>query len=191
MFDIHKDYEKTLSHHGMFTNMKIESKADEVLGEVYTRVVGLYEERLTYIHACGMDIAALLACWIEECGKTDEYRNADFVAACESTLAFLERDYICRKLYFDTEIYALLEGCDEQSAEMVRGDLEHLWPWTKADFIMRLTSLVADYDRVELAHQAFVREVSGAHIAPCPLAVSPGPHQMSPGLWEGDNADCV
>jgi hypothetical protein len=113
------------------------------------------------------------------------------VAACESTLAFLERDYICRKLDFDTEIYALLEGCDEQSAEMVRGDLEHLWPWTKADFIMRLTSLVADYDRVQLAHQAFVGEVSGAPITPYPPTNSPGPHQMSPGLWEGDNADWV
>jgi hypothetical protein len=181
MLDIDKDYEKTLSRHGTFINMKIEFKSDEVLGEVYTRVVGLYEERLTYIHACGMEIAALLACWIQECGKTDNYRNADFVAACESTLAFLEKDYICRKLEFDTEIYALVESCDEQSAEMVRGDLEDLWPWTKADFVMRLTNLVADYERVELAHQAFVREVSGAPTAPHLSVNSPGSRQVSPG----------
>jgi hypothetical protein len=130
-----------------------------------------------------------LGCWIDELARSDENTNPDFVAACESTLAFLEVDYVCRKLDFETEIYALVESWDAQSAEMVRRDLKELWPWMKADFVMRLKTLVVDYEGVELANHTFVREGSSANVVPHTPANSPGLGQMPTGLWGKDNAD--
>jgi hypothetical protein len=125
---------------------------------MYTRVVSLHGERLTYIHFAGVARLALWAQWYEECGKAAGIRNEALIAACESTISFHEHDYVCRKLEFVTEMYALLESHNAVHAKMVTRDLEAMWAWTKGDFIMRLMQFVVGSDKVEVANCDVVRE---------------------------------
>jgi hypothetical protein len=160
MAELRRDYQETAWYHGKFTDAQSPSTGSEELQEVYDRVATLYQERLLYIHSCAKKRAGLWTCFYQELHKSDGYRNDDFIAACNTTLRFHEHDYVWRKLDFVTEIYALLETHDPASAHMVLRDLEEMWPWTKADFTMRLTDLVANYDAVPLANHHVNREVS-------------------------------
>jgi hypothetical protein len=128
------------------------------LEELYTRVLKLYDERLSYVHFAGKARLTLWAQWYEECIKSDGMRNEAFIAACESTISFHENDYVARKLDFVTEIYALLERCDGGNAEMVVRDLETMWPWTSGEFATRLREFVVVYDMVGLADRNVVRQ---------------------------------
>jgi hypothetical protein len=159
--DLYTDYSQTSQHHGVFYVAKLRlllTPTGHPLEEIYTRVLKLYDERLTYIHCAGIARVTLWVEWHEDCVKSDALRNEAFIAACESTLSFHEQDYVHRKLEFITEVYALLETCDAGNASRVVRDLEAMWPWTKGDFIMRLTQCVVGYDRVKLADLDVVRE---------------------------------
>ncbi|KAH7086557.1 hypothetical protein FB567DRAFT_444667 [Paraphoma chrysanthemicola] len=116
---------------------------------IFDCILPLYSQRLDYMQDAGAERMGLWSEWSAECRKPDQFRNGAFLEACESTIVFMEEDYIKRKLDFTNEVYALLEKHDPPRAKKILDDLEALWPWTKADFIMRLETFVAGYDGVE------------------------------------------
>ncbi|KAH7086037.1 hypothetical protein BKA63DRAFT_399735 [Paraphoma chrysanthemicola] len=116
---------------------------------IFHRILALYSQRLNYIQDAGAERMGLWSEWSAECKKPDQSRNGAFIEACEATIVFMEEDYIKRKLDFTNEVYALIEKHDPSRAKKILDDLEELWPWTKADFIMRLETFVAGYDGVE------------------------------------------
>ncbi|KAF1943561.1 hypothetical protein EJ02DRAFT_433126 [Clathrospora elynae] len=105
---------------------------------LYDRILSLYEARQRAIQDAGVLRLTTWSDWWQERQKPYSLRSDAFIAACESTLEFLEDDYIKRKVDFVTEVYAVLEKRDPPRAKVVLGDLAVLFPWLKSDFIARL-----------------------------------------------------
>ncbi|KAF2127978.1 hypothetical protein P153DRAFT_294200 [Dothidotthia symphoricarpi CBS 119687] len=142
--DLYTDYDQTSRQEGSlfiamlkFPTPKLDHTHDVVesehtaLEDVYYRVLRLYDERRKYIHEQGARRLGLWADWYRE-GDTGK------VAAIESTISFMQRDYVQRKLEFVGEVYAMLEEWDLVRAKTVLDDLMQMWPWTKRDFARRL-----------------------------------------------------
>jgi hypothetical protein len=85
--------------------------------------------------------------WYAEKMKPEPLRDESVVAACQSTISFLEDDYLKRKVDFATEVYAVLDKAgDTKRAKKVVDDLVELFPWLKKDFCGRLMNSVVAYD---------------------------------------------
>jgi hypothetical protein len=87
------------------------------LEEVHYRVLALYTEHTKAIHEAGVASVSVWADWYNVYVKSNHYRNDQFIAACESTIEFLEEDYMKRKLDFIAEVYALSEKRDAPRAK--------------------------------------------------------------------------
>ncbi|KAA8612726.1 hypothetical protein PtrV1_13295 [Pyrenophora tritici-repentis] len=74
---------------------------------------------------------SMWADWWHETSKPSPHCNEAEVNACISTIAFLEDDYLKRKVEFVAEIHALLEPGDKARADAVLEDLEILYPVLK------------------------------------------------------------
>ncbi|KAF7446751.1 hypothetical protein PtrSN002B_005438 [Pyrenophora tritici-repentis] len=98
---------------------------------LYTRILTLYNARLAYIQAEGARRMSMWADWWHETSKPSPHCNEAEVNACISTIAFLEDDYLKRKVEFVAEIHALLEPGDKARADAVLEDLEILYPVLK------------------------------------------------------------
>ncbi|CAA9967087.1 HET domain containing protein [Pyrenophora teres f. maculata] len=101
------------------------------LETLYTRTILLYDVRLRYIQAEGARRMSTWADWWHETSKPAPHCNAAVANACTRTIAFLEDDYLKRKVEFVIEVYAVLERGDTAMAEAVLEDLGKLFPWLK------------------------------------------------------------
>ncbi|EFQ93437.1 hypothetical protein PTT_09221 [Pyrenophora teres f. teres 0-1] len=115
------------------------------LETLYTRTILLYDVRLRYIQAEGARRMSTWADWWHETSKPAPHRNAAVANACTSTIAFLEDDYLKRKVEFVIEVYAVLERGDTAMAEAVLEDLGKLFPWLKdTGFLTRVREGTGD-----------------------------------------------
>ena len=115
----------------------------------YTRAMMLYETRLEYIHEEGIKRLSIWSDWFQEHRKPYYRRSDELIAACESTISYMEEDYTKRKVDFVTEVYAVLEKHDPVQAKVVLDDLGTMCPWLKEEFITRLENYVVGYDKVK------------------------------------------
>ncbi|KAF2820354.1 hypothetical protein CC86DRAFT_255477, partial [Ophiobolus disseminans] len=99
-----------------------------LLYETYRRVLTLYDERLVYIQEVAVTRVTLWSEWNHQNQKHGHTRKNRLIAACESTIVYMEDDYINRMLDFVTEVYALLEKHDMVHAKMVMDDVISLMP---------------------------------------------------------------
>ncbi|CAO2657954.1 Nn.00g072140.m01.CDS01 [Neocucurbitaria sp. VM-36] len=113
---------------------------------VYVRVLKLYDARLKWIHDSGVTRLSIWSDWFQEHHKPTIHLNDHLLAAFESTLSFLEDDYLRRKLDFVTEVYAVLEKHDLVRARTVLADLDNMYPSLETDFILRVKNFVVGYD---------------------------------------------
>ncbi len=159
--DLYRDREQTNRQQALFLEKKWQNMQPFVYDDnvmwtdreptakeyLYDRVLSLYDARQTLMQREAVKRLSMWTLWYAEKIKAEPARNEAFVRACESTLAFLEDDYLKRKVDFVTEIYALLDQAgDKQRAMMVVDDLAALFPWLKQDFCARLVRCVVAYD---------------------------------------------
>lgn len=114
---------------------------------VYGRILELYSARQNYIQEESVRRLSVWLDWYAERMKPKPLRDESVVAACQSTISFLEDDYLKRKVDFATEVYAVLDKAgDTKRAKKVVDDLVELFPWLKKDFCGRLMNSVVAYD---------------------------------------------
>lgn len=121
------------------------------LGDLYDRILDLYKERCAYIHGAAIHRLVAWNGWYQENASFGVVRNDQKIAACESTLAFMEDDYIKRKVDFVIEVYALLEDHDGPRAAAVLAELGETYPWLGGDFTSVVENYVIDYGAVRSA----------------------------------------
>lgn len=161
MHPLYTDRDQTQRHHTTFFFAKFRIPRQEVddnglpldndaceLGQIYERLLKLYDNWAEYIQEAGAQRIKLWSQWFEECAKAPIVRSDGFVKACESTLAFLEEDHEKRKLDFVTEVYALLEKHDQENAKMVLDDLQAIWPGATINQVKVLEEYESDYAHV-------------------------------------------
>jgi hypothetical protein len=129
--------------HNISTHIEPEPSDLEVM---YTRLLALYDARQMHIQHSAVSRLSLWSDWWQEHHKPYYLKNVAFIAACEATIAFMEDDYIKRKVDFVTEVYAVLEKHDLGRAKRVLDDLGEMWPWLSEDFCRRLEGFVVAYD---------------------------------------------
>jgi len=124
------------------------------VNETYARVLVLYDERMAYIHEAATSRITLWADWYQACQIGTD---TAFITACESTILFMENDYILRLYDFATEVYALLVQHDWRLAKMVLDDVVELVPGAEAGFVFRLENFVVGYEGVVRGSARYVR----------------------------------
>lgn len=115
----------------------------------YTRALKLYDTRLEYIQEECIKRLSIWSDWFQERRKPYYRRNDELIAACESTISYMEDDYTKRKVDFVIEVYAALERHDPVQAKAVLDDLGNMCPWLKEEFITRLEHYVVGYDKLK------------------------------------------
>lgn len=112
----------------------------------YTRALELYHARVKLMQQESITRLSIWSAWVQERQKPYYRQNEDLLAACESTISYMEDDYIKRKAEFVVEVYAVLEKHDAAQAKVVLDDLGTMYTWLKEDFIRRLECCVVAYD---------------------------------------------
>jgi hypothetical protein len=132
----------------LYSHEKYLETLQSPISETYVRVLTLYDERMAYIKEVAVERISLWSEWYKECQRHDEVRNDAFIAACESTIKFMEDDYRGRLVDFATEVYALLVEHDGVCAKMVLEDLVAVLPVGERVAVVRLEDWVVGYEGV-------------------------------------------
>jgi hypothetical protein len=144
--DLYYDRQQTNSQQAIFLDLKWTHTVRDMYDEdgmwidqeasaeqdLYDCVLDQHRERQACMQAQAVERLSIWSVWDAEKLRQVESRDNGLLTACESTLGFLEDDYVKRKIGFVVAVSTLLErGEDIERARMVVDDLGSLFPRLK------------------------------------------------------------